>query len=282
MRKTEFYAAMGRRYEATRALLGVLEASPHRIAVVSLNRGDRHEEFDSHDAKLLSILMPHVRRALAIQRRLSDFDAERAPILDALDRLPRGLVLVDDRARPIFVNRYAARLLEQRDGLSMEKDALIAAMPAAARQLSRALGSAIAVTKGRAFTMENGDFLIPRLTRRPLFASVSPAGRDNAYPDLIPRVAASVFLVDPDSIVMPLNDRLAELFSLTTAEARVADAFAAGRNVATIADEFGVSRETVRSQAKRVCEKAGVRSQSAFIRLVATESVRILSLQRDM
>ena len=281
MRKTEFYAAMGRRYEASRALFGVLEASSHQSAVLALNRGDRHEEFDAHDARLLSVLVPHVRRSLAIQRRFGGLDAERSPILDALDRLPRGLVLLDDRARPIFVNRYAARLLEQRDGLSIEKEALIAAMPAAARQLARALESAIAIRSGRAFTMENGDFVIPRSTRRPLFASVSPIGHDSPYPEQIPRVAASVFLVDPDAIAVPLTGRLRELFSLTTAEARVADAIAAGRNVAAIADEFGVSRETVRSHVKRVFEKAGVRSQSAFMRLVATESVRLLGLQSD-
>jgi DNA-binding CsgD family transcriptional regulator len=281
MRKTEFYAAMGRRYEASRALFGVLEASSHQSAVLALNRGDRHEEFDSHDARLLSLLVPHVRRALAIHRRLGGLDADRAHLLDALDRLPRGLVLVDDRARPIFVNRYAARLLEQRDGLSIEKEALIAAAPEAALQLARALGSAIAITRGRALTMESGDFLIPRSTRRPLFASVSPAGGGRPDPQLIPRVAASLFLVDPDALARPLNDRLRELFSLTTAEARVADAVAAGRDVAAIADEFRVSRETVRSHVKRVLEKAGVGSQSAFMRLVATESIRLLGLQSD-
>jgi DNA-binding CsgD family transcriptional regulator len=281
MRKTEFYASMGRRYEATRALFGVLEASSHQSAVLALNRGDRDEEFDSHDARLLSMLVPHVRRALAIQRRLGELDAERASALDALDRLPRGLVLVDDRARPIFVNRYAARLLEQGDGLSIEREALIAATPAAAGQLARALGSAIAVTRGRAFTMENGDFLIPRSTRRPLVVSVSPIGRDKSYPELRQRVSACIFLVDPDVAVVPLTSRLRDLFSLTTAEARVADAIAAGRSVAAISDEFGVSRETIRSHVKRVFEKAGVVSQSAFVRLVATESVHLVERQRD-
>lgn len=281
-RKTEFYAAMGQRYDVSHCLVGVLEASPHQIAVLSVNRGDRDEEFDQHDARLVSTLVPHIRRALTIQRRLFGVDDERASMMDALDRLALGIVLVDDHARPIFVNQYASRLLQQRDGLSIERESLIAAAPETKTHLARALESAIAVTLGRAFATEISEFLIPRSTgRRALHASVSPIARHNAFVALATRAAALVFLLDPESVALPLNDRLRELFSLTTAETRVAGVMATGRDVAAISDELGVSRETVRTQVRRVLEKAGVRSQSAFIRLVATESIRLVHLRSD-
>jgi DNA-binding CsgD family transcriptional regulator len=275
MKKTEFYAAMGRRYETTRCVFGVLEASPHQAAVLSVNRGDRDEEFDSQDARLVSVLIPHIRRALAMHRRLGALDAHQAHSLDALDRLHRGLVLVDDHARPILVNRYAAHLVERRDGLTIEKGALVAAAPAAARRLASALGAAIAVSKGTAFAMTNGELEIPRSTRPPLLVSITPVGRLSPYGELTSCAAASVVVVDPDDIAWPPIDRLRELFSLTAAEARVAAALAAGSRVADISDEFGVTPATVRSQVKRILDKSGTRSQSSFIRLLVTESMRV-------
>jgi DNA-binding CsgD family transcriptional regulator len=53
---------------------------------------------------------------------------------------------------------------------------------------------------------------------------------------------------------------------------------ATGRDVAAMSVELRVSRETVRTQVKRVLEKASVRSQSAFVRLVATDSIRFVGL----
>ena len=275
LKRTEFYAAMGRRYECTRVVIGVLEASRHRIAAFSVNRGDRQEEFDSREARVVSILVPHLRRALAIQRRLGVLDNERAAIHEAVDQAALGIVLVDHRARPILVNGYAARLLRDTDGLLIKNGSLTAAAPAAASHLQRALRSAIAVANGSAVEIDDAEFVIPRSTgRRPLYASVSPLGQ-RQWSDALPRrAAAGLFLVDPELTVRPLNDRLQALYSLTEAEARVAGALAAGHSAADIAERFGVSRETARSQIKRVFEKADVRSQSAFIRLVATDSLR--------
>ena len=276
MKRTEFYAAMGRRFECTRSIIAVLEAS-QQTAALTVNRGDRHDEFATREAGTLSILLPHLRRALAIQRRLRVLDNGRAPILDAIDRLALGIVLVDHRARPIFVNRYAASVLQKDNGLSIDKESLVAAMPAVSAQLQRALGSAIAVTKGTAFATDDAEFLIPRSGgRRPLHAAVSPLGERHSYDGLDAHAAAILFLFDPELTAAPLNDQLRTLYSLTAAEACVAGAVAAGQSAAEISDRFGVSRETVRSQIKSVLGKANVKSQSEFIRLVATESLRLV------
>jgi DNA-binding CsgD family transcriptional regulator len=276
-KRTEFYAAAGRRYEVSRSLIGVLETSPYQTAALTVNRGDRAEEFEARDARTMAIVVPHIRRALAIQQKLAGAAGQRLHILDAMDRLGFGVVLVDFRGRPVFVNRYAARVLEARDGLAIESGSIVASAPAAASRLRRALGSAIAVTRGDALTLREGEFLIPRSAgRRPLHASVSPAARHGLGSGPAAGAAALLFLLDPERRPLPLDDRLRELFSLTAAEARVAGALAAGRRVADISDEFGVSRETVRSQVKQVLDKAGARSQSDFIRLVSTEAVRLV------
>jgi DNA-binding CsgD family transcriptional regulator len=249
--------------------------------VLSINRGDRDEEFQTREARALAIVVPHIRRAIAIQQKLAAATGERVHILDAMDRLGFGVVLVDSRGRPVFVNRYAARVLGARDGLAIENDSIVASVPAAASRLQRALGSAIAVTRGDALAVRDAEFLVPRSAgRRPIHASVSPAASPGPGSGPAVRAAAVLFLLDPEMRPLPLDDRLSELFALTAAEARVAGGLAAGRRVADISDEFGVSRETVRSQVKQILDKAGARSQSDFIRLVSTESVRLVHVER--
>ena len=75
VKTTDFYGVMGQRFETTRAVFGFLEASSLRDAILSVNRGDSGREFDAHDARCLSILLPHVRRALSIQRRLGTLNS---------------------------------------------------------------------------------------------------------------------------------------------------------------------------------------------------------------
>jgi len=280
--KTEFYAAMGRRFDTTRGLFGVLEASRYQTAVLSVNRGDRGEEFDADEARTMAILVPHVRRALAIQQKLSVLEGERSQLVDAADRMRFGVVLIDNRGRPIFINRNAARLIEARDGLAIARHSLVATDSAVDTRLQLALRSAVAVNRGEAVVIENGELLIPRAEgRRPLHACVSPAGSRDFYGGRAARTAALLLLSDPEERTRPSVDRLRDLFSLTAAEARVAEGLAAGQRAADIADSLGVSRETVRSQIKRVLEKADARSQSAFIRLVATAAVRMVRHHRD-
>jgi DNA-binding CsgD family transcriptional regulator len=54
---------------------------------------------------------------------------------------------------------------------------------------------------------------------------------------------------------------LRQLFGLSPAEARVANAIAAQQTIKAMADDFGVSRETVRSQLKTVLAKTGTKRQ---------------------
>jgi DNA-binding CsgD family transcriptional regulator len=62
---------------------------------------------------------------------------------------------------------------------------------------------------------------------------------------------------------------LRQLFGLSPAEARVANAIAAQQTIRTMADDFGVPRETVRSQLKTVLAKTGTKRQLDLALLVA-------------
>ena len=60
-------------------------------------------------------------------------------------------------------------------------------------------------------------------------------------------------------------EQLARRFGLSQGETRVAEALAAGLSIDQAAERLSLGRETVRTHAKRIYDKAGVSGQSAFI-----------------
>lgn len=64
-------------------------------------------------------------------------------------------------------------------------------------------------------------------------------------------------------------DRFADLFGLTRAEARLAEALLEGHDPGDCANRFGVSRATVRSQLAALFDKTGRRRQATLLVLLA-------------
>jgi DNA-binding CsgD family transcriptional regulator len=64
-------------------------------------------------------------------------------------------------------------------------------------------------------------------------------------------------------------DRFADLFGLTRAEARLAEAMLEGCDAGDCADRFGVSRTTIRSQLAALFDKTGRRRQATLLVLLA-------------
>jgi len=87
----------------------------------------------------------------------------------------------------------------------------------------------------------------------------------------------AVFLSKPSGLQLP-PQRLAALYGLTPAEARLAAKLAALRSVEQAADELFITPHTARSHLKAIFAKTGAQSQSALLMLLATGT---LAHQRD-
>jgi hypothetical protein len=86
---------------------------------------------------------------------------ERA--LTGLDGLQQGFLLVDAGARPLFVNRAARALLDNRDGLRLEAGALSASDADGGRALRGLITSCAA--DASVVTGSGGDIALPRVAR---------------------------------------------------------------------------------------------------------------------
>jgi len=180
-----------------------------------------------------------------------------------LDAIGPPLLLVDDDARPIFVNRRAAQILARRDGLTISASGLTTQSRKATRALRAAITGAAAnahASHPRPFTLH---VTVPRLRPRPpwLLSILSIAG-DGLGAGTAGYAVISITGSDVHTQIDPAS--AADYFLLTPRETDVAALLAAGRNSREAARALRIGIGTVRTHLKSLFEKTGARSQTAL------------------
>jgi DNA-binding CsgD family transcriptional regulator/PAS domain-containing protein len=268
MRLTPFYNEFGRRYDIVQDLAGTIEADADHLSCVSINGSARRAPFGGEEKALLQALMPHLKNALQLHRRLAGAGAAAADMRSALDRISHGVALVTRRGGVLFANRAARRLFETGDGITIDAGELRAADPRGRSTLRAAIRSAASILEGA--SAGGRRLLLDRPSgRRPYIVLVTPVIQ--RLLEFTPEApAVMVFLTDPDRFVPPTLERLRTFFGLTVAEARVALALLDGETAAGIAARLAVSVSTVRTHLRQLFKKTGTTRQADLMRLLVT------------
>jgi DNA-binding CsgD family transcriptional regulator len=187
--------------------------------------------------------------AAPLERRVS----ASWPVLatGVLDLLPEAVLVLGRDARPLGMNRAAAELLRQGDGLSLSLRGVVASTPSATLALRRGIECAAASRSVR--------FEVPRIRRGPLWLSVESLPAHAGAPG-----AAVVFASDRD-VQAPTHEDLAARYRFTPTECSVALRIAAGAGPARIARELGVSMNTVRGHLKQIFVKTRTHRQAELV-----------------
>jgi PAS domain-containing protein len=128
--KTEFYAEILRPQQVLHEGAAILARDPSRLVGLSIFRSAKIGHIDSEDLRLLSLVAPHFKRAAQIAWRLATHAAVDAAKSVALDRLDDGVLLLDASGHVLFANRAAEAIIALRDGLTVVREELRAALPA--------------------------------------------------------------------------------------------------------------------------------------------------------
>lgn len=225
--------------------------------------------FTPEVAERLQRLLPHLRRAVQLRARLGDAGATGPQVQRAIEQSSHALALLARDGRLVTANAAAERILQGRDGLSLNRGGgLQAAVGADNTRLQAAVRAAAATTAGDAGGASGGYIGITRPSgRRNYVLVVSPLGLGR--PDLRPNdPAVAVMMSDPDEELRIDERPLMSLFGLTMAEARVTALLTAGRSLAEIAQDLQIGFETVRTHLARARAKTGTSSQVDLVRLV--------------
>jgi len=263
LEKTEFYADFLRQFDACHQSGVVIEEGAGKLAVLTLNRSKQEGDFDLDHVRFLTTLVPHLKRALHLHKKVLGWKQMASVAAYLADTLDVGLIGIDLEGRVCFVNRMAEGLLRTRKLLQVRQGRIIVQNSLNQATLDRLLKTAthldLEAPAGGAITLSDGASSV--------HLSVLPYRTGDAH---LPK-EVKVFITISDPAANPASRRrlLCELFRLTPAEERISMLLASGLELSAIAERTRTTRHTVRSHLKSIYQKTNVSRQSQLVRLIS-------------
>jgi DNA-binding CsgD family transcriptional regulator len=251
-----FYWAVGSVFSVNQDLKGA----------IGIHRPRGSPPFDAQDRRHLGMLLPHLSRAMLMQRRLEGLTQDNQIAIDVLEKLSVGMMAVDAQGTLLYANPTAERLLRAGWGLACRQGRLAAFDPSTQSRLLQKIRDAGMAARGGAGEA-GGVISLARPEGRRLSVLVCPL-RPHGI-SLGPAVPAALLIFgDPDASASTSAQALMDLFGLTPAEARLTAALVDGERLEEYADRLRISINTARTQSKQVFAKTGCGGQVELIRAI--------------
>ena len=240
---------------------------------LAVQRSPRQGPFPRDAADFLRPLFPHFRRAVQIGLRLDRLSDRMRGLVEALNFMSTGVILVGSDSRVVLMNRAAETIIARVDGLRVIRGYLAADLGPEDRKLKHLLHHAVQTGNGRGLRAGGAMSVSRPSMQRPFSIIVSPLRtHERVNRD---RIAAVVLVNDAESKSQPPTEILRTLFDLTAAEARLAQAIAGGTALKAYAEAAGVSINTVRTHLAHIFTKTDTRRQTDLVRLLARAIPRL-------
>jgi DNA-binding CsgD family transcriptional regulator len=261
--RSDFYNDIIRPVKGFRSLNAVLGASGSHATLIGFCRPRTAPDFDAEETASLQELLPHFSTALELAIRLRAVEEPTRSLRALFDALDSGVVLLDGAGQPQFINRRAAMLLAEKDGLALKPSGLVTASVAKTDALRSAIAT-VAAKEGHGLYGTGGrQMSVPRLSlRAPLLLSILPLARCDDIACSSAR--AAIFITESDAQHWIDPELIAEHFGLTNREAAVAIRIAAGLDSRAVALALDIGIGTVRTHLKHVFGKTATKSQTAL------------------
>jgi DNA-binding CsgD family transcriptional regulator/PAS domain-containing protein len=250
-----------------------LARDPTMIGSLAFLRLDSTEDIGEIEIGAAWLLIPHLRRAVAIRKFLDVKSVVAATFETALDTLAVAVVLTDADLRIVHANAAAQAMLASGDPIRNERGRL-GLRPSAA---AAALGIAVRKAANKEAAMGKRSFIPARSANGvPRVLHVLPLNHDELRPRLATSVVAAIFVAPAVSPIPAPNDALAALFDLTLAESHVFAQIAEGKTQAEIAGALDIEIGTVKTHLLHIFAKTGAHRQADLVRLAASMALPLL------
>lgn len=215
------------------------------------------DAFTSYDEKFIGYLLPHIKHALSIRRKL--LKGQKACELreQALEQMANAILLLDSSGRILFANKKAETLFSQVGNLKVKNGrfcSLDARYDSAIRQALKQAGGGI----GSTLRIDS-----PTLTGYQIatFSSIAHTKADN----LSAEARVMVIITEPDKPVKGDLSTFAVLYKLTPAETRVLKHLLWQQSTLEISETLRISMNTLRTQMKALFAKTNTKNQRELI-----------------
>jgi DNA-binding CsgD family transcriptional regulator len=240
-----------------------------------LYRAARTGPFSSSDVECLQCLSGHLTNAVEVASRVAQQATLAKQTLHVLERTDFGVVLLDEDGGLIEANGFAEGLFAAGEGLRLEQGAVVAAHPADAARLARALRDALELRAGQsAVASPRAIALRGAGGRRWLRVHAIPLSAESDDPFCRRRPAVALVLASHTKAVLSV-DELGRLYGLTPAESRLVQSLLSGANLRQASERTGVKYETARWYLKNIFQKTGVTRQAELVRRILADRLML-------
>ncbi|AWV03834.1 helix-turn-helix transcriptional regulator [Burkholderia sp. JP2-270] len=280
-RRTYIYNEVVRPERMFYGLILPILRTPDREAYLTVGKRLGAADYNDEDESATVLLVPHLTAALDIRSRLAAADIRDNGALEVLIRLDVGVILLDENARPLFINPYAEELSRAHDGLLINHRGVSCLVHDDAKKLQLVVSSALefsATQKAtdvrrlrapRCFVHRSRQHL-PLVVRVVPVTCREPAGGISALARVI------LFVIDPERTAQVDCSLVAETFSLTPREAELATLLARGENIAQAALQMNIGLETARAYLKIIQGKTQTHRQAELVSLLLRSGLYVI------
>jgi DNA-binding CsgD family transcriptional regulator len=230
---------------------------------------------DDEMRRRFTLVVPHMRRALAIGQVIDLAKIEAAALADSLDTLSAGMFLVDAVGRIIHANKSGYAMVGEGDVLRATGGRLGAVDLTANQALLDSFVSA-----------EDGDIAVGR---KGIAVPLRTSGGERYVANVLPLMSgarrkagisysavASVFVHRAALDLPSPPEAIGKEFKLTPKELSVLLSIVEVGGVPEVAEVLGISAETVKTHLGHLFEKTGTNRQADLVKLVAAFSNPLL------
>ncbi|NOT65527.1 MAG: hypothetical protein HOP06_05795 [Methylotenera sp.] len=274
---TPYYQNFLARFDTAHLLTSVVFGfAPNQITVIcSFVRRINDVPFSQEQKEKLTLLLPHLSRALGVMFRLRNAEFKVATSLAALDRLQNGVLLIGAEGEVTFANKAALNILKQQDGLRLQQlqgKRNLAELFSRHHETQHALTAAInEVISPDILTTQHFSraVCVSRPSGlAPYTLNFSSLPLSNEFGLGVETPLAIAFLTDGAASVRVDIELLKSFYSLTQAEAQLAAIMVDGGSLAEIAEQTNVSVNTVKTQLGQIYAKTNTNSRIKLVRLL--------------
>lgn len=258
LQRSEIYGDLLLPYEAPHFMFAWLEKTPTSAKTIAIEGTLQHGAFTPEAMRLYALVMPHLVRAVRIREALQSARQARGTLLELLDALPIGVILLDAAGQVVELTSLAERLLRSGSGITQRQGRVHASVRDDDRALQRAVQGALQAGTGESLPK---DTVLARRgpNQRPLRVTAIPVPKEGVS-FAAARPAAMLLVVDPEQSPNAASDVIQRGLGLTRAEATLASVLFTGVTLREAALQLGFSVNTCKTQLKSIYAKTGCRS----------------------
>lgn len=226
--------------------------------------------------ELALTLIPHIRRALKINKQLIELQEERNSVVSILEGLPIGILLVRDNGKILNMNSFARKFLDENELISEQNEYIKCLDPFSDKKIGELIVKATIDDR-----QESNTFSIQHDDHKNDFSLYISPARSELFEGVNGNVC-TIFIATAEASKTLSRRSLKELYGLSAAEIRLAQHLVDGRTLDEATERFYVSHHTVKTQLKSIFTKTGTSRQAELVgELLSNPALVVKDYARD-